>query len=128
MANSNNLYRSMTKKVKLARNLRELPVNRRHPAVMADITSSTQTDRGVGIIGAAYVDLVLLEAITSRLARRDAGLIKLLFEGPLQSFSSRIHLGYALGIYGGGVYADLKKIKDIRNAFAHSAEDIDFAT
>lgn len=37
-------------------------------------------------------------------------------------------MGYALGIYGGGVYADLKKIKDIRNAFAHSAEDINFAT
>jgi hypothetical protein len=65
-----------------------------------------------------------------RLARRDANLLKLLFDdrGPLQPFGSRIHLGYALGIYGGGVYADLKTIKDIRNAFAHAAEDIDFAT
>jgi hypothetical protein len=120
----------MAKKVKIARNLRELPVHRRHSAVIADITSSTQTDRGVAIIGAAFVDLVLLEAITTRLARRDAKLIKELFEdrGPLQPFGARIDLGYALGIYGRGVYRDLKAIKDIRNAFAHAAEDIDFAT
>jgi hypothetical protein len=67
--------RWMAKKVKVARNLRELAANRRHPAVMADITSSTQTDRAVAIIGAAYVDLVLLEATTPRLARSDANLI-----------------------------------------------------
>jgi hypothetical protein len=120
----------MAKKLKVARNLTQLLPNRRHPGVMADITSRTQTDRGVAIIGAAYVDLVLLESITCRLARRDAPLIKTLFEdnAPLQPFSARIHLGYAMGIYGVGVYQDLKAIKDIRNAFAHSAEDIGFAT
>src|SRR5260370_5578917 len=120
----------MAKKLKVAKNLMQLPVHRRHPAVMADITSSTQTDRGVAIIGSAYVDLVLREAITSRLSRSDASLTKVLFEdnGPLRPFSSRIHLGYALGIYGAGVYQDLKTIKDIRNAFAHAAEDIHFTT
>jgi Mannitol repressor len=116
--------------MKFAKHLRELPEQRRHTAVMADITSSTQTDRAVAIIGAAFVDLVLLEAITARLARRDAKLIKELFEdrGPLQPFGARIDLGYALGIYGKGVYQDLKTIKGIRNAFAHAAEDIDFST
>ena len=55
---------------------------------------------------------------------------KVLFEdnGPLQPFSSRIHLGYALGSYGVDVYQDLRTIKDIRNAFAHAAEDIHFTT
>jgi hypothetical protein len=42
----------MAKELKIARDLGELPVDRRHPAVMADITGSTQTDQAVGIIGA----------------------------------------------------------------------------
>jgi hypothetical protein len=94
------LGRCMAKKVKIARNLRELPVHRRHSAVIADITSSTQTDRGVAIIGAAFVDLVLLEAITTRLASRDAKLIKELFEdrGPLQPFGARIWPGSRGGL------------------------------
>jgi hypothetical protein len=95
---------------------------------MADITSATQTDRSVAIIGAAYVDLVLREAISSRFERREPRLLKVLFEdrGPLESFGSRIQIGYALGLYAEGVYDDLRAIKAIRNSFAHAAEAVDF--
>jgi hypothetical protein len=115
-------------RIKHAKKLRDLPPERRHLAVLEEIRSPAQTDRGVAIIGAAFVDLVLREAITARL-RNDEKLMTLLFEnrGPLQAFGDRINFGYALEIYASGVYRDLCALKDIRNAFAHSAEAIDFA-
>jgi hypothetical protein len=99
----------------------------RHTAVIMEIESEKQTDRGVAIIGAAYVDLVLRDAITAKLVPDDK-LMQVLFEnrGPLQDFGARIQVTYALRACGRAAYDDLKIIKDIRNAFAHSAEAIDF--
>jgi hypothetical protein len=116
-------------RIKLAKRLRDLPTHRGFLAVLEDLQNSTQSDRGVAIIGASYVDLVLREAITAQLARKDEKLMSQLFEdrGPLSAFGDRISVGYALGIYASGVYQDLRAMKDIRNAFAHSAEAIDFA-
>lgn len=113
---------------KHARTLQELPKERRHPAIVADITDASQTDRSVAIIGAAYVDLVLRDAISARFERREPELLKLIFEnrGPLDSFGARIQIGYALGLFSEGVYDDLRAIKEIRNSFAHAAEAIDF--
>ena len=96
-----------------------------HTAAMAEIEK--QTDRGAAIVGAAYVELVLREAITARMADLP-DIMKLLFEnrGPLQDFGARIQAAYALGIYGRQAYHDLCIIKEIRNAFAHSAAAMDF--
>jgi DNA-binding MltR family transcriptional regulator len=80
----------------------------------------------VAIVGAAWLDLVLLDAISRQLPRGDVGATKALFEGPLQAFGARIHLGYSLNVYGDGIYQDLATIKEIRNAFAHSAEAMAF--
>jgi len=73
-------------KIKHAKKFRDLPAPR-HAAVMAEIENERQTDRGVAIIGAAYVDLVLRDVIAARLIRDDE-LMGLLFEnrGPLQDF------------------------------------------
>jgi hypothetical protein len=111
-------------KIKRARQIVDLPPPY-HTAAMAEIEK--ETDRGAGIVDAAYVDLVLREAITARLANLPE-IMELLFEnrGPLQDFGARIQLAYALGIYGYRAYADLRIIKEIRNAFAHSVEAMDF--
>lgn len=112
------------KKMKSPRKLTDLP-RPYHTAAMAEIAK--QTDRGAAIVGAAYVDLVLREAITARMCNLP-DIIELLFEnrGPLQDFGARIQLAYALGIYGHAAYADLCIIKEIRNVFAHSAVAMDF--
>ena len=114
-------------KIKQARRFLDLP-GPRHSAVIDEIRSDSQSDRAVAVVGAAYVDLVLLETITRRLERPEPKVIKALFEdnGPLQPFGARIQLGYAMGIYGVGVLQDLSAMKEIRNAFAHSAEPLDF--
>lgn len=112
--------------IKHAKTFDDLPTPR-HTAVMDEIEKEGQTDRAVAIIGAAYMDLVLRQAITARLLPDDK-LLNDLFEnrGPLQEFGSRIQIALALNVCGRAAHHDLRKIKEIRNAFAHSAEAIDF--
>jgi hypothetical protein len=112
--------------IKHAKKFDDLPIPR-HTAVMDEIENDKQTDRSVAIVGAAYVDLVLRDAIAARLLP-DANLMAELFEnrGALQEFGARIKVAFALRLCGAAAYHDLRTIKDIRNAFAHSAEAMDF--
>jgi|GEM_PF-2825859 hypothetical protein len=111
-------------KIMHARQIADLP-KPYHTAAMAQIKK--QTDRGAAIVGAAYIDLVVREALTARMGDLP-DIVTLLFEnrGPLQDFGARIQLAFAIGIIGRGAYLDLCIIKDARNAFAHSAEAMDF--
>jgi hypothetical protein len=113
-------------KIKHAKKFDDLPTPR-HTAVMDEIENEKQTDRAVAIIGAAYVDLVLRDAITAKMLP-DVDLLTELFEnrGPLQDFGARIQVALAFGVCGPAAHHDLRTIKDIRNAFAHSAEAMDF--
>ena len=80
------------------------------------------SDRAAAITGVAYFEEILVLAITARLVdlsntRKDA-----LFneeKGPLNTFYARVLMGYALGLYGPKTFADLNKIRNIRNKFAH---------
>ncbi len=47
---------------------------------------------------------------------------------PLREFSAKIEIGYALGLYGPLTYSDLDVVRDVRNAFAHTRQPIDFNT
>ncbi|WP_394356851.1 MltR family transcriptional regulator [Shumkonia mesophila] len=115
----------MGSKIKTAKRLESLPTPYYTNAV-AEITS--QTDRGAAIAGSAYLDILLRSAIEKRM-RADPTLHDELFQsGPLRDFSVRIKLAYALNITGSWAYADLMAIRDIRNAFAHSAGAINFDT
>jgi hypothetical protein len=49
-------------------------------------------------------------------------------EGIIGSFYSRMHVGYALGVFGPKTLRDLDAIRSIRNAFAHSHHDLSFET
>jgi DNA-binding MltR family transcriptional regulator len=46
--------------------------------------------------------------------------------GPLRSFSTKIIIGYALGIYDEKIQHDLNIVRIIRNAFAHSKKLLEF--
>ncbi len=90
-----------------------------------------QTDRGAGIIGAAFIETVLRQSLESRMrqntpADKRAG--KDLFDKmrPLSSFSAKIDLGLVLGLYRAEIRTDLHRIRDIRNEFAHEKEPRDF--
>lgn len=109
--------------IKVAKRVQDLPRGY-VPVLMAELAK--QNDRAVAIVGASYLDLMLRWAIELKMVTADE--VPRLFEdrGPLQEFSSRINVGFALGIYKRRAFNDLKIIRDIRNAFAHSAEHMDF--
>jgi hypothetical protein len=63
-----------------------------------------QTDRGAGIIGAAFIERLLLQALKSRMRLNtsdDKKAAKNLFDRmrPLSTFSPKIDLGLVLGLY-----------------------------
>ena len=86
-----------------------------------------QTARGAAIAGTAYLDLLLRRALEKQM-RPDVSLQDILFQnrGALQDFSARITVAFAFKIIGPGAYLDLCRLRDIRNAFAHSIEVFDF--
>jgi hypothetical protein len=79
-----------------------------------------QTDRGVAIVGAAWVEDEMALALESILAS-EPNVWKRLFEGagPLATFSAKIDLARLLGLITDAIRSDLHIIRDIRNEFAH---------
>ncbi len=90
---------------------------------------NSETARSVAILAATGVEDALEFAIVARLVHGlSATDFTHLFDGdnPLSTFSAKIKIGHALGLYGHLYRADLNCIRDIRNAFAHSKAIIDF--
>jgi DNA-binding MltR family transcriptional regulator len=90
---------------------------------------TTYPDRIVGLLTPAIVDKCLDRAIKSRWTdTADGDLFRDLFRdgGPLGSFATRIHIGFAIRIYGKEAYDDLRSLNKIRNAFAHKVAAKDF--
>lgn len=95
--------------------------------ILAEIAA--QSDRGAALIAQAYLEERLVAAIKARLAGTDEVLNRLFKgTGPLASFSSRIDIGLALGLYEAEAHALFRQIKEVRNEFAHNAAPIDFAS
>jgi mannitol operon repressor len=77
------------------------------------------SDRAVAILGGAYVDEALVEAIRLRMKKCEETDWLVGMNGPLGTFKSRICLSYSLGIIGENTFKDMEIIRDIRNDFAH---------
>jgi len=90
---------------------------------------SSESDRGAAIMGCALVEQTLELAIRSRLVDPGDTITRQWFEGPnapFGTFSAKIKLGRALGIFAEEMDGRLTLLKDIRNAFAHTSRPIDF--
>jgi hypothetical protein len=81
---------------------------------------SGESDRTVAIVGAAWVEEALGNAIESFLQSHSEAW-KRLFKGagPMNSFSAKIDLARLLGMVTNSIRTDLHDIRDIRNEFAH---------
>ncbi|OWY27324.1 hypothetical protein [Herbaspirillum robiniae] len=79
-----------------------------------------QTDRGVAIVGAAWIEEAMTTAMESFL-HADSKAWSRLFgsNGPLSTFSAKIDLCSLLGLISGTIKSDLHIIREIRNEFAH---------
>ena len=87
-----------------------------------------QTPRGAAIVAAAVLEDLLALVIQRRLIELSSKRTEALFGkmAPLSTFSAKIEMGFALGLYGedGRAYLDL--IRDVRNKFAHKFDPLTF--
>lgn len=80
----------------------------------------------IAIWGAAQLDHRLRWLLEEAMPHLSKTLRDKIFEGfgPLSSFSARIDVAFAFGLIDGDLRADLHKMRDLRNAFAHSPETL----
>jgi hypothetical protein len=86
-------------------------------------TLDAETDRGVALVCADYLDGVLERLLLKTLVE-DSKLTAKLF-GPsddLGTFSTRIDLSFLMGLLGPKTHRGLHLVRKIRNSFAHCSE------
>lgn len=89
-----------------------------------------ENDRGAAVMATALVERALEDAIRAHLVDPGDGTPNTWFKGPnapFQTFSAKIALGRALGIYGPETEGKLTGIRKIRNVFAHRMVPIQFS-
>jgi hypothetical protein len=82
-----------------------------------------ESDRGCGIVGGAFLDDLLGELLEVYLVENTDASSDLLssenISAPLGSFGARLVAAYAIGLLPVGNWQALRKVKKIRNRFAH---------
>jgi hypothetical protein len=102
--------------------LSQLMVPSDHDIVAFFKELQTQTDRGVAVLGVAFIDYRISEAIRSQFPVAGKSADKLLGKddkGGDLSYEEKCLLAHSLGIAGDVALKDLKTIGEIRNKFAH---------
>ena len=88
-------------------------------------TIKVESDRGCVLVAAAFLDEGLELLLRSKMSK-DAAVIKGSIEplfaglGPLRSFWAKTELCFSLGLVPDYQHADLMRIRNLRNLFAHS--------
>jgi DNA-binding MltR family transcriptional regulator len=87
-----------------------------------------QTDGGVAVLAAAVLEDLLELVIQKRLIELSSDRREALFGrmAPLSTFSAKIELGFAIGLYDERLRKPLDMIRDVRNKFAHRMEALSF--
>ena len=77
--------------------------------------------RAAAIVGAVLVEESLTNLLKSRL-NRDQGILDDVFRpsGPMGTFSTKIKMGFLMGLYSPETRRELDTIREIRNEFAHN--------
>src|ERR1700730_13415422 len=90
-------------------------------------SSAEKTDRGAGILFATNLENALRAAIIRRLNIGDDFHAKIFgYEAALGTFSRKIIMAHAIGLYGKETRSNLDFIRLIRNALAHAAVPVKF--
>jgi hypothetical protein len=108
---------------------RKLPQDHDLQAAMNAVFGEAE-DRTTVIMAASLLELQLRLAISSQLSTNDERLTEAIYtdNGPLSTFSSKILMARAMGIIGEKTATNLDRIRQIRNAFAHSLLDVNLDT
>lgn len=88
-----------------------------------------ESDRGAALLAASYLDERLKFLLLEHFSSRKVGLE--LLDGPLAplgSFSARSKAAFALGLVDAATYRQLNTLRNIRNEFGHTWEEMDFSS
>jgi hypothetical protein len=85
-------------------------------------------DLTAAVVAAALLEGALEKALSKRMCRFSAREHNEIFHsaGPLRNLRPKILMGRALNLYGPDTTAELTKISQIRNEFAHSIKSVSF--
>ena len=115
------------KKLKL-RDLSLQPLTSAEKLALINAVSNVAHPVSAAILGAVMVEHELEVSIRKKFKRQDdetwASLVG--ERGSLGTFSAKISMGYAFGLYDEATLDNLNVVRHIRNAFAHSKKVIDF--
>ena len=79
-----------------------------------------QSDRGVAIVGAAWLEEAISESLESVFPMESKGKERLFrADGPMSTFSAKIDLLHTLGLISELIRSDMHRLREIRNTFSH---------
>lgn len=86
-----------------------------------------ESDRGIALMGTAYID-ERLKVLIEKYLIEDNSILKTMFDfsGPLGTFSSRLMMAYSLGLIPKNIFNNSNILRKIRNDFAHVSRPISF--
>ena len=88
-----------------------------------------EDERGLVLLSAAFAEDSLGRLIGAfLLENKSAGLLLAGFNAPLGTFASRTKAAHALGLISDVQFADLEKLRSIRNDFAHTWDQTSLST
>ena len=89
-----------------------------------------ETDTGIAIISAAYIDECLKALLGLHVDTSSRQIFNKIFDfsGPLGTFSSRIDLAFGFNFISKQTHQRINSIKNIRNEFAHNPFGVSFNT
>lgn len=89
----------------------------------------SESDNVVALMGAAYLDDLLMAMLAACCIKDEDAVADLLFDGkfaPLGTLAARTDAAYCLGLVGPNIRDTLDALRDIRNAFSHTYNTITF--
>lgn len=112
------------------RNLTRKPPDEGSKNAVLNSMIGNDSDRAAALVMTSFVESSLPIGIILVLGINDQANIKKLFleRGILATFEARAQMATLLGIFGPEAQENLKVIRLVRNAFAHSMVDINFTT
>lgn len=89
---------------------------------------SPLADTSIVIMSVTVLEDWVASAIKTKMRSLGNTMDERLFRGygPLSTFAAKIDIGYALNLFGQETHNDLRALKDIRNAFAHTPDPLFF--
>jgi hypothetical protein len=108
----------MAKRIKKPERLEKKEFKDKLPEILGMLQA--ESERGSALLAGALIDDVLVTRLRELLVPDEKEYKSMTgVDRPLGTYSSRVTMGYLLGMYGPKFLEMLRRIGDIRNAFAH---------